>query len=209
LAFNNTPWLENKQKENPIVVVNGILIDGTTCEDDVIIPNSVTSIADDAYCKCSGLTSITLPDSVTSIGNSAFGRCTNLESIMIPNSVSSIADTAFIRCSSNLTIKGYKDSYAEKYAKEHNIKFEIYDESAATTTSETNVIGDTNLDGRVTVADAVAILQFISNKDKYDLNSQARKNADCFNVGDGITGSDALAIQRLDAKVIAKLPYNE
>ena len=109
----------------------------------------------------------------------------------------------------SVVIIGFKGSTAEAYARKWGNTFSIYDESAATTTSGTNVIGDANLDGRVTVADAVAILQFISNKDKYDLNSQARKNADCFNVGDGITGSDALAIQRLDAKVIAKLPYNE
>ena len=31
-AFYNTKWLENQQAENPCVVVNGILIDGTTCE---------------------------------------------------------------------------------------------------------------------------------------------------------------------------------
>ena len=175
----------------------------------ITIPDSVTSIGRGAFIGCSRLQSITIPDSVTSIGKEVFVGCSSLTSITIPDSVTSIGNDAFSGCSSNLTIKGYKDSYAEKYAKEHNIKFEIYDESAATTTSETNVIGDANLDGRVTVADAVAILQFIANKDKYNLNSQARKNADCFNVGDGITGKDALAIQRLDAKVIAKLPYNE
>ena len=30
-VFNETPWLEAKQKENPLVVVNDILIDGTEC----------------------------------------------------------------------------------------------------------------------------------------------------------------------------------
>ena len=175
----------------------------------ITIPDSVTSIGYCVFSGCSSLTSITIPDSVTSIGKYAFSGCSSLTSIMIPESVANIGDRALDGCSSKLAIKGYKDSYAEKYAKKYNIIFEIYDENTATTTSETNVIGDANLDGRVTVADAVAILQFIANKDKYNLNSQARKNADCFNVGDGITGKDALAIQRLDAKVIAKLPYNE
>ena len=31
-------------------------------------------------------------------------------------------------------------------------------------------------------------------------------NADCCNIGDGITGSDAIAIQMLDAGVIESLP---
>ena len=43
-AFSDTPWLENKQKENPLVVINGILIDGDACAGDVIIPDNVTSI---------------------------------------------------------------------------------------------------------------------------------------------------------------------
>ena len=70
----------------------------------------------------------------------------------------------------------------------------------------TVLYGDANLDKKVTVADAVAILQFIANSDKFKLNDEARKNADCFNVGDGITAMDALAIQQLDAKAIDSLP---
>ena len=66
--------------------------------------------------------------------------------------------------------------------------------------------GDANLDGNVTVADAVAILQYIGNKDKYKLSDEAKANADCFDPGDGITGKDALAIQKLDAKIIKQLP---
>lgn len=66
--------------------------------------------------------------------------------------------------------------------------------------------GDANLDEKVTVADAVAILQFIANKDKYALKPQGKVNADCFDVGDGVTANDALAIQKLDAGNIKSLP---
>ena len=68
------------------------------------------------------------------------------------------------------------------------------------------LLGDANLDNKVTVADAVTILQFIGNKDKYALKGDALANADCFNPGDGITAKDALAIQHLDAKLITELP---
>ncbi|WP_295091751.1 glycoside hydrolase family 2 TIM barrel-domain containing protein [Ruminococcus sp.] len=71
---------------------------------------------------------------------------------------------------------------------------------------EPKLIGDANDDGDVTVADAVAILQFIGNKDKYQLTDDGKLNADCCNPGDGITGSDALAIQKLDSGLITKLP---
>ncbi len=62
--------------------------------------------------------------------------------------------------------------------------------------------GDANLDDNVSVADAVAIMQFLGNKDKYDLSAEAKANADCFNTGDGITGNDALTIQKVDAGLI-------
>ncbi|MCR5706858.1 MAG: glycoside hydrolase [Ruminococcus sp.] len=68
------------------------------------------------------------------------------------------------------------------------------------------LIGDANLDQKVSVADAVAILQSIANEDKYGLKPEGKANADCCDVGDGVTAKDALAIQRLDAKVIDKLP---
>jgi len=61
--------------------------------------------------------------------------------------------------------------------------------------------GDANCDGKVSVADSVAILQFIANRDKFDLKPQGKENADVN--GDGsVTGSDALEIQKMDAGII-------
>ncbi|MBO7396395.1 MAG: hypothetical protein J6U16_09830, partial [Ruminococcus sp.] len=69
-----------------------------------------------------------------------------------------------------------------------------------------SLIGDANLDGKVTIADATAILQSLGNKDKYALSDEAKLNADCFNPGDGVTAADALSIKKLDANIITKLP---
>ena len=44
---------------------------------------SVTSIGDDAFQDCSGLTSVTIPNSVTSIGGYAFYDCSGLTSVHI------------------------------------------------------------------------------------------------------------------------------
>ena len=59
--------------------------------------------------------------------------------------------------------------------------------------------GDANLDEKVTVADAVAILQSLANKDKFALKPEGAKNADVYANGDGITAKDALIIQMVDA----------
>ena len=94
-AFQNTTWLKNKQNESPLVIVNGILIDGRTCSGEVTIPNNVTSIGNYAFYECTGLTSIEIPEGVKSIGANAFSDCTGLTSITIPKSVTSIGDEAF------------------------------------------------------------------------------------------------------------------
>ena len=98
LAFDGTPWLEAKQAENPLVIVNHILINGKACTGAVIIPDGVTSIGVSTFNWCGSLKSIKIPDSVTSIGNSVFSGCTSLKSIEIPNSVTSIGDSAFRGC---------------------------------------------------------------------------------------------------------------
>ena len=66
---------------------------------EITIPNSVTSIREDAFYNCSGLTAVTIPNSVTSIGDYAFAGCFDLTSVTIPNSVTSIGDCAFYGCS--------------------------------------------------------------------------------------------------------------
>ena len=47
----------------------------------IIIPNSVTSIRNNAFYGCEGLRSITIGSSVASIGNQAFARCVSLKEL--------------------------------------------------------------------------------------------------------------------------------
>lgn len=66
--------------------------------------------------------------------------------------------------------------------------------------------GDANVDGVVTMADAASIYQSLGNPDKYGLSEQGAANADCNKPGNGITAADALAVQKLTAKIISELP---
>ena len=91
----------------------------------ITIPDGVTQIGDHAFQWCDSLISITIPDGVTQIGDCAFCRCDSLTSITIPDGVTQIGSDAFKNCP-NLTIYGKMFSYAEKYAKQNNIKFKNY-----------------------------------------------------------------------------------
>jgi len=63
------------------------------------IPETVTSIGNDTFCYCVGLTSVTIPNSVTSIGSYAFLDCNKLNSVTIGSGVTSIGEFAFYQCS--------------------------------------------------------------------------------------------------------------
>lgn len=62
--------------------------------------------------------------------------------------------------------------------------------------------GDANNDGIISIADASAIFQTLCNPDKYVLSAEGKLNADVIDNGGGLSVSDALAIQAVDAKLI-------
>lgn len=61
----------------------------------------VTSIGNQAFYQCGGLTTVTISSNVSSIGTQAFYQCYNLTgNLTIPNSVTSIGSSAFNSCTS-------------------------------------------------------------------------------------------------------------
>ena len=95
---------------------------GATCLTSLILPNSIISIGDEAFCDCENITgelifpngfistgywafrnankitAVNIPDSATNIGDACFQGCSNLQNIVLGNSVSYIGAMAFNGC---------------------------------------------------------------------------------------------------------------
>ena len=67
---------------------------------DYTIPDSVTTIGEEAFRGCESLTSVTIGESVTTIGNYAFNSCSSLTSVTIGDSVATIGSYVFYYCRS-------------------------------------------------------------------------------------------------------------
>jgi hypothetical protein len=115
VAYAGPPWVVTIPTNINGLTVTSIgegAFDGSGLT-SVTIPNSVTSIADDAFVQCNSLTGLTIGDSVTNIGDGAFEECRSLANVTIPNSVISIGIYAFIECSSltNIAVDAANPNY--------------------------------------------------------------------------------------------------
>lgn len=98
-AFCDTAWLKNQQTENPLVQVNHILIDATTCSSTAVeVPDGVTEIGNFAFYNCGNLQKIMLPASVTKIDWGAFWQCSGLETLTVQGNLAKIGESAFSDC---------------------------------------------------------------------------------------------------------------
>ncbi len=68
---------------NPLYYAHHLYSDESTEIKDLVIPEGVTSISENAFYYCYGLNSITIPNSVTSIGGDAFWYCSGLKKLIV------------------------------------------------------------------------------------------------------------------------------
>ena len=161
------------------------------------------SISYGAFYCCSNLQSFDF-DQVISVDGLAFAGCTQLQKAYFENrQLSKIEDNAFKDCSS-LTIYGYLDSPSSIYATEYGIAFVPLERITTTTsTSDSVLYGDINLDGRVELSDAVLLNKATAGS--VQLNTLAIKNADCNN-DSVMSAEDSLTLLRFLVHLITSLP---
>lgn len=95
LSLSKTAWSENYKGD--FVIVNGKLYEYRGSDENVVIPEGVSSIGFWAFGQNEKLFSVAIPDTCTEIESSAFYECKNLTVVHIPASVKSISHDAFRR----------------------------------------------------------------------------------------------------------------
>lgn len=102
-TFSNDPVLESFEIPSGVTEIGRNTFQNTPKLTSVTFkaPASITTIGANAFAS-SGITSISLPETVTTIKQQAFDNCTNLTTIDIPASVTSIETGTFNMCE-NLT----------------------------------------------------------------------------------------------------------
>lgn len=129
----------------------------------IVMKEGITSIPDNEFQSFSNLTGVTLPKTMKTIGKSAFAYCSNLRRILLPSNITSIGDDAFWSGYystynnakiSYVTINTTKNSYAESWAKNNNVRYRL--------------LGDVNNDGKIDTKDARQVLLHYVGKTKLD-----------------------------------------
>ena len=183
----------------------------------ITLSSSIDSIGWWAFYGCKNLSSVKLNDGLNTIEYGAFMNCRKLKEIVLPYTVFSIGEDAFgVSCSTSknindhyskktvskqsysynksFIIKGYKGTFSEKYAQNHNLTFESI--SAI-------LFCDADLNGTVDGDDIILIKKYIGEKQK--LNESQIRNCDV----DGdtlVTSSDTFLFEKY---VMNEIPQSE
>ena len=67
--------------------------------EEIILPDSITTIGYNCFTDCSSLKEINLPDSLTTLGNRCFTNCSSLEELTLPSSLTTLGMYCFDGCS--------------------------------------------------------------------------------------------------------------
>ena len=95
-AFHGTEWLANRQKNRGMIIVNHLLLDGSNCVGEVVIPQEIHMVCGWAFANGMGIKEIRFLSDSVKVEEFAFRNCIYLEKIHLPNQpeiqLSGIAD---------------------------------------------------------------------------------------------------------------------
>lgn len=108
------------------VVENGVIIEYTGNETDVVIPSeingeTITKIDDSAFEECLSIKTVSIPDSIAEIGYNTFAFCENLKTVYIGTGLTDIHGSCFEGCDSLSGI--YVDSNNNYLMSENNVLY--------------------------------------------------------------------------------------
>jgi len=81
-----------------VTAIGNLALFGCTKIKNVILPEGIIYIDDNAFSGCTGLENISFPKSLACIGSAAFENCVGLKDISLPENLTSIGDWAFRGC---------------------------------------------------------------------------------------------------------------
>ncbi len=133
-AFSGCKSLESIHIPHSVTHIGDYAFFQCTALCNIQLPKGIDTIGNKAFAECVSLTEIHIPEGVTTLGDRVFFDCESLKTIHIPESVTEIgmescysegcSTEVFPGCES-LTICGKTGSYAEQYAKDNGIPFEV------------------------------------------------------------------------------------
>ena len=113
-VFRDTKFASRLQK-NDLIIYDGLVLDGSQCYGDVVVPNGVREIVAGAFRNNTHLHSIIVPDGVQ-VSHSAFRGCINLEEATMPADMSIIGENLFLDCFKLKTIRFPESNIEEVFA---------------------------------------------------------------------------------------------
>lgn len=225
-AFNGCAKLQNITLPETLKTIGAYAFYGCESFTEFIMPDSVQTFGSEALKNCVNIETLKLSENLKELSFEAFKGCKSIKEVTIPEKVEKIGGAnPFLDCSSlekitvlnpefnfgefgflggteKTVIYGYAGSTAQTFAEQYKREFVALGEEP-TTDVQAGLLGDANTDGKLSVADAVFIMQSLSNPDEFTLNEQQALNADVLDVGGGLTTMDALVIQMIDINIIS------